>query len=253
MKKRVDVLLVEQGLAESRAQAQALLLAGRVRGYDKPGTQVDEGAQLEVERPPPYVSRGGEKLAHALDVFGVEPEGRDCLDVGASTGGFTDVLLQHGAARVIALDVGYGQLHEKVRRDERVVVLERVNARELRELPFAPELVVADVSFISLRLALPPALALARPGWEAVVLVKPQFEAGRREVKGGVVRDVEVKRRVVRELAGAALEWEAETVGVVDSGLPGPKGNREVFLHLVHRERPHLLDDIDARIAAAVG
>jgi 23S rRNA (cytidine1920-2'-O)/16S rRNA (cytidine1409-2'-O)-methyltransferase len=254
VKKRLDVLLVERGLAESRAQAQALVLAGRVPGYDKPGTQVDDAAELEVEQPPPYVSRGGEKLAHALDAFGVDPGGRDCLDVGASTGGFTDVLLQRGAARVIALDVGYGQLHERLRRDDRVVVLERVNARQLRELPFAPELVVADVSFISLKLVLPPALALARPGWEAVVLVKPQFEAGRGEVaKGGVVRDVEVRRRVVREIAGAALEWGGETVGVVDSGLPGPKGNREVFLHLVHRERPHLLTDIDARIAAAIG
>jgi 23S rRNA (cytidine1920-2'-O)/16S rRNA (cytidine1409-2'-O)-methyltransferase len=253
VKKRLDVLLVERGLAESRTQAQALVLAGRVPGYDKPGTQVDEGAQLEVERPPRYVSRGGEKLAHALDAFDVDPAGRDCLDVGASTGGFTDVLLQRGAARVIALDVGYGQLHEKLRRDDRVVVLERVNARGLRELPFEPELVVADVSFISLRLALPPALALARAAWEAVVLVKPQFEAGRREVKGGVVRDVDVRRRVVREVAEAAVEWGAETVGVVDSGLPGPKGNREVFLHLVHREHPRLLDDIETRIAAAVG
>jgi 23S rRNA (cytidine1920-2'-O)/16S rRNA (cytidine1409-2'-O)-methyltransferase len=252
VKKRLDVLLVERGLAESRAQAQALVLAGRVPGYDKPGTQVDEAAALEIERPPPYVSRGGEKLAHALHAFDVDPTGRDCLDVGASTGGFTDVLLQRGAARVIALDVGYGQLHERVRSDDRVIVMERVNARELRELPFAPELVVADVSFISLRLALPPALALARDGWEAVVLVKPQFEAGRAEVKGGVVRDVGVRRRVVREIAVAARDWEAETVGVVDSGLPGPKGNREVFLHLVHREHPHFLDDIDARIAAAI-
>jgi 23S rRNA (cytidine1920-2'-O)/16S rRNA (cytidine1409-2'-O)-methyltransferase len=253
MKKRVDVLLVERGLAESRAQAQALVLAGRVRGYDKPGTQVDETAELEVEQPPPYVSRGGEKLARALDAFAVDPNGHDCLDVGASTGGFTDVLLQRGASRVIALDVGYGQLHERLRRDERVVVLERMNARELRELPFAPELIVADVSFISLRLALPPALRLAQPGWDAVVLVKPQFEAGRAEAKGGVVRDVDVRRRVVREIAVAALEWEAETVGVVDSGLPGPKGNREVFLHLRHHERAQLPDDIDARIAAAVG
>jgi len=209
---------------------------------------------VEVAQPPPYVSRGGEKLAHALDVLGVDPEGRDCLDVGASTGGFTDVLLQRGAARVIALDVGYGQLHDRLRRDDRVTVLERVNARQIRELPFAPELVVADVSFISLRLALPPALALARPGWEAVALVKPQFEAGRGEIaKGGVVRDVEVRRRVVREIAAAAVAWQAQTVGVVDSGLPGPKGNREVFLHLVHREHPHLPDDIDARIAAAIG
>jgi 23S rRNA (cytidine1920-2'-O)/16S rRNA (cytidine1409-2'-O)-methyltransferase len=254
MKKRLDVLLVERGLAESRAQAQALVLAGRVRGYDKPGTQVDDAAVVDVEQPPPYVSRGGEKLAHALDVFGVDPAGRECVDVGASTGGFTDVLLQRGAARVVALDVGYGQLHDRLRRDERVIVLERVNARTVQELPFEPELVVADVSFISLRLALPPVLSFAAPGWEAVVLVKPQFEAGRAEVgKGGVVRDVEIRRRVVREVAAAALDWEAATVGVVDSGLPGPKGNREVFLHLVHRERPHLPDDIDDRIAAAIG
>ena len=254
MKKRLDVLLVERGLAESRAQAQALVLAGRVLGYDKPGTQVDDSAELEVEQPPPYVSRGGEKLAHALDTFAVDPSGRDCLDVGASTGGFTDVLLQRGAARVIALDVGRGQLHPRLREDPRVTVLERTNARSLRELPFAPELITCDVSFISLRTALPPALGLAASGWEAVVLVKPQFEAGRGEVgKGGVVRDVEIRRRVVREIAAAALAWGAETVGVVDSGLPGPKGNREVFLHLVHREHPRLLDDIDARIAAAIG
>jgi 23S rRNA (cytidine1920-2'-O)/16S rRNA (cytidine1409-2'-O)-methyltransferase len=253
MKKRLDVLLVERGLAESRAQAQALVLAGRVRGYDKPGTQVDDAAVVDVEQPPPYVSRGGEKLAHALDVFGVDPAGRECVDVGASTGGFTDVLLQRGAARVVALDVGYGQLHDRLRRDERVIVLERVNARTVHELPFEPELVVADVSFISLKLVLPPVLSLAAPGWEAVVLVKPQFEAGRAEVgKGGVVRDVEIRRRVVREVAAAALDWKAATVGVVDSGLPGPKGNREVFLHLVHRERPHLPDDIDDRIAAAI-
>jgi 23S rRNA (cytidine1920-2'-O)/16S rRNA (cytidine1409-2'-O)-methyltransferase len=254
VKKRLDVLLVERGLAESRAQAQALVIAGRVRGYDKPGTQVDESADLDVERPPPYVSRGGEKLAHALDAFGVDPSERDCLDVGASTGGFTDVLLQRGAARVIALDVGYGQLHDRLRRDGRVTVLERTNARDVHELPFAPELVVADVSFISLELVLPPVLALAAPGWAAVVLVKPQFEAGRSEVgKGGVVRDDAIRRRVVRKVVDAALAWGGETVGVVDSGLPGPKGNREVFIHLVQREHPHLLDDIDARIGAAVG
>jgi 23S rRNA (cytidine1920-2'-O)/16S rRNA (cytidine1409-2'-O)-methyltransferase len=253
MKKRLDVVLVERGLAESRAQAQALVLAGRVRGYDKPGTQVDPDAPLDVEAPALYVSRGGEKLAHALDAFGVDPAGRDCLDVGASTGGFTDVLLQRGAARVIALDVGYGQLHDRIRRDERVIVLERTNARGVEELPFPPALVVADVSFISLRVALPPALSLAAPGWEGVVLVKPQFEAGRAEVgKGGVVRDPDVRRRVVREIAAAAVGWGAETVAVVDSGLPGPKGNREVFLHLLQREHPHLPDDIDDRIAAAI-
>jgi len=252
VKKRLDILLVERGLAESRAQAQALVLAGRVPGYAKPGTQVDDEVEVEVEAPPRFVSRGGEKLAHALDRLGVEPAGRDCVDVGASTGGFTDVLLQRGAARVIALDVGYGQLHERLRRDARVLVLERTNAREVEQLPFAPELVVCDVSFITVRKALPPVLALAAPGWEAVVLVKPQFEAARGEAPKGVVRDAAVRRRVVREVAEAALAWGGGTVGVVDSGLPGPKGNREVFLHLVQREQPQLPDDIDDRIAAEV-
>jgi 23S rRNA (cytidine1920-2'-O)/16S rRNA (cytidine1409-2'-O)-methyltransferase len=244
-KKRLDVLLVERGLAESRAQAQALVLAGRVRGYGKAGQQVDEAAELEVIAPQPYVSRGGEKLAHALDAFGVDPAGRDCLDVGASTGGFTDVLLQGDAARVIALDVGYGQLHPRIRADPRVSVLERRNVREVRELPFAPELVVCDVSFVSVRKALPPALALAAPGWEAVVLVKPQFEAARGEARRGVVRDRDVHRRVLREVAGEAVTWGAEVAGVVDSGLPGPKGNREFFLHLVQRGRPEISDELD--------
>ena len=253
MKKRLDVLLVERGLAESRAQAQALVLAGLVPGHEKPGEQVDERAELELKDRPPYVSRGGEKLAHALDAFGMDPTGLDCLDVGASTGGFTDVLLQRGAARVIAVDVGYGQLHEKLRADERVVVLERTNVRALDELPFAPRLIVCDVSFISLRVALPPALGLAAPGWHAVVLVKPQFEAGRGDVgKGGVVRDDRVRARVVREIAEAALAWGASTLGVVDSGLPGPKGNRELFLHLAQADHPTLPDDLDERIAAAV-
>src|SRR5438067_1629959 len=233
MKKRLDLLLVERGLAESRAQAQALVMAGLVRGHAKAGEQVDEGAPLEVERPPPYVSRAGHKLAHALDEFGVDARGLDCLDLGASTGGFTDVLLQRGAARVVALDVGHGQLHARLRADLRVTVLERTNARELVALPFAPQLVVCDVSFISVRLALPPALRLAAPGWQALVLVKPQFEAGRAEVPKGVVRDQEVHRRVLREIAEASLAWQARTLGVVDSGLPGPKGNREFVLHLV--------------------
>ena len=253
MKKRLDVLLVERGLAESRSQAQALVMAGLVLGFDKPGTQVDEDAELELERPPRFVSRGGEKLAHALDVLGLDVRGRDALDVGASTGGFTDVLLQRGARRVIALDVGYGQLHPRLRADERVNVLERTNVREVQELPFAPGLVVADVSFISVRTALPPALALAAPDWEAVVLVKPQFEAGREDVgRGGVVRDPEVHRRVLREVAEAALGWGAETLAVVDSGLPGPKGNREFFLHLAPREQPERAPDLDRWIADAV-
>jgi 23S rRNA (cytidine1920-2'-O)/16S rRNA (cytidine1409-2'-O)-methyltransferase len=253
LKKRLDVVLVERGLAESRAQAQAFVMAGLVRGYDKPGQQVAEDVELVVERGPEYVSRGGEKLRHGLDRLGVDPTGLDCVDVGASTGGFTDVLLRRGARRVIALDVGYGQLHPRLRDDARVTVLERTNARALAELPFAPELVVCDVSFISVRLALPPVLRLCAPGWQAVVLVKPQFEAGRADVgKGGVVRDDEVRRRVVREVAEAALSWGAGVVGVVDSGLPGPKGNREIFLHLVHAEQPILPDDLDERIEQAL-
>ena len=148
-KKRLDLLLVERGLAASRTQAQALVMAGRVPGHSKPGEQVDESAELEVEAPPPYVSRAGHKLANALDAFSLDVAGLDCLDVGASTGGFTDVLLQRGAARVIALDVGYGQLHSKIRDDPRVTVLERVNARVDRHLPFAPQLITCDVSFIS--------------------------------------------------------------------------------------------------------
>jgi 23S rRNA (cytidine1920-2'-O)/16S rRNA (cytidine1409-2'-O)-methyltransferase len=252
-KKRLDVLLVERGLAESRAQAQALVMAGRVPGHAKPGEQVDEEAPLEVESPPPYVSRAGHKLANALDAFGVDVSGLDALDVGASTGGFTDVLLQRGAARVIALDVGYGQLHSKLRHDPRVTVLERVNARSITDLPFAPQLVTCDVSFISVKLALPPALALAAPGWRALVLVKPQFEAGRAEVPKGVVRDPAVQRRVVRELAGALLASGAQPAGVVDSGLPGPKGNREFVLNLVQREQPELPADFDRWVADAVG
>jgi 23S rRNA (cytidine1920-2'-O)/16S rRNA (cytidine1409-2'-O)-methyltransferase len=252
VKKRVDVLLVERGLAESRTQAQALLMAGLVPGYDKAGTQVDESVELTVEGRQPYVSRGGEKLANGLDRLGVDPAGLDCLDLGSSTGGFTDVLLQRGASRVIAVDVGTHQLHERLRADDRVLVLEQVNARGLTELPFAPQLVVCDVSFISVKLVLPPALRLAAPGWQAVVLVKPQFEAGRADVPKGVVRDPAVRARVLREVAHAAPGWGAGVLGVVDSGLPGPKGNREFFLHLAQADDPTLPDDLDERIDAAV-
>jgi 23S rRNA (cytidine1920-2'-O)/16S rRNA (cytidine1409-2'-O)-methyltransferase len=253
VKKRLDVLLVERGLAESRTQAQAFVMAGLVPGYDKPGQQVAEDAELTVERGPGYVSRGGEKLANAFDRLGVDPTGLAAIDVGASTGGFTDVLLQRGAERVIALDVGYGQLHPRIRDDPRVVVLERTNAREVTALPFPPQLVVCDVSFISVRIALPPVLALAAPGWQAVVLVKPQFEAGRGDIgKGGVVRDPAVRARVVREVAEAALGWGASVRHVVDSGLPGPKGNRELFLHVTQADDPTLPDDFDERIDAAV-
>ncbi len=253
MKKRLDVLLVERGLAESRAQAQALVLAGRVPGFEKPGAQVEDSIDVAVEKPARFVSRGGEKLDNALEALGLNVAGLDCLDVGSSTGGFADCLLQRDAARVIALDVGYGQLHPRVREDPRVTVLERVNVRNLTELPFAPQLVTCDVSFISVRTALPPALAFAAPGWEALVLVKPQFEAGRADVpRGGVVRDPAVHRRVLYDVAGAALGWGAETMAVVDSGLPGPKGNREFFLHLVEREAPEAAPELDDWIEEAV-
>ena len=234
-KKRLDVLLVERGLVESRAQAQALVLAGRVPGYDKAGAQVDDSAELELTPGRRFVSRGGEKLANALETFGIDVSGEACLDVGASTGGFTDCLLQGGAARVCALDVGYGQLHPRLRDDPRVTVLERTNVRELRceELPFTPTFVTCDVSFIGLAKALPPALACAAPGWRALVLVKPQFEGGREDVgKGGVVRDPNVHRRVLDEVQAQAPAWGARVEGVTDSGLPGPKGNREFFLYL---------------------
>lgn len=236
MKKRLDVVLVERGLAESRSQAQALVLAGRVPGFTKAGTPVDEAAELAVDTPPRFVSRGGEKLANALEHFEVDVTGENCLDVGASTGGFTDCLLQAGAARVCAVDVGYGQLHPKLRADRRVTVLERTNVRALRDgqLPFAPTFLTCDVSFIGLDKALPPALATAAPGWRALVLVKPQFEAGPGEVgKGGVVRDPELRQRIVDGVARRVPDWGGRVVGVVDSGLPGPKGNRESFLYVV--------------------
>jgi 23S rRNA (cytidine1920-2'-O)/16S rRNA (cytidine1409-2'-O)-methyltransferase len=252
-KKRLDVLLVERGLVETRTQAQAMVMAGLVPGYSKPGEQVAEDEPLAVTAPPPYVSRAGYKLAHALDAFRLEVAGLDCLDIGASTGGFTDVLLQRGASRVVALDVGYGQLHDRLRRDPRVTVMERVNARSLTELPFAPQLVTCDVSFISATLALPPALGLAAPGWHAFVLVKPQFEAGRAEVPKGVVRDRAVQRRVIRVVAEALLASGGEPRGVVDSGLPGPKGNREFVLHLVHADSPRAPAALDRWIADAVG
>jgi 23S rRNA (cytidine1920-2'-O)/16S rRNA (cytidine1409-2'-O)-methyltransferase len=231
VKKRVDVLLVERGLAESRTQAQALVLAGRVPGHEKPGEQIDESAGLEVTAGDPYVSRGGVKLANALDAFGLDPAGLDVLDVGASTGGFTDVLLQRGASRVIALDVGYGQLHPRLRDDPRVHVFERTNARHVTELPFAPQLIVCDVSFISVRKALPPLLSLAAAGWRAVVLVKPQFEAGRGEVgKGGIVRDESAQQGAVEKVHQCVVKLGARSADVIDSPILGTEGNREFLL-----------------------
>ncbi len=259
---RLDVAVHERGLAASRARAQALIMAGRVRVdgavVTKAGTAVRDDARIEVEADAPYVSRGGEKLAVALDHLGWDVTGVDALDVGASTGGFTDCLLQRGAARVIALDVGRGQLHESLRADPRVTNLERLNVRALTPelLPYRPDLLVGDVSFISLRLVLGPALAALRRPWRAVVLVKPQFEAGREEVqRGGVVHDPAVRRRAVADVARYALDLGAVVVEAVDSARPGPAGNREYLLalaspdHPVARDRPPADPDLLARRA----
>lgn len=237
---RLDERLVADGLAESRARAQALVMAGEVLVdgvvVDKPGTRVRPDADVCLRRAAPrFVSRGGEKLAGALDDLGVDPTGRSCVDVGASTGGFTDCLLQRGARRVVAVDVGHGQLHEKLRRDPRVVVVERANVRHLDVSALGGEpidLVVVDVSFISLRLVLPRLAELA-PGADWLLLVKPQFEVGREQVgKGGVVRD-DASRLAAADAVRAAAEtlgWRF--AGQVESRVAGPKGNREIFLWL---------------------
>jgi 23S rRNA (cytidine1920-2'-O)/16S rRNA (cytidine1409-2'-O)-methyltransferase len=199
----------------------------------KPGAPVPAGAALRVVEAPEYVSRGGQKLANALEAFGLDVAGARALDVGASTGGFTDCLLHAGAREVVALDVGYGQLAWELRRDPRVHVMERVNARSLRpdDLPWRPDLVVCDVAFISVRTIWPAVVGCLAPGWRALVLVKPQFEVGRGEARGGVVRDPELRARAVRDVAAAITAAGGRVLGEADSGLPGPKGNREVFLY----------------------
>ncbi len=237
-KRRLDLLLVERGLAPTREKAQALILAGLVAVDGRPGAKAgasfDESAEITVAGPPhPYVSRGGVKLAAALDHFGIDPMGLVCLDVGASTGGFTDCLLQRGAARVYAVDVGHGQLDARLRADPRVVVHEKVNARALsaNEVPERVDLAVADVSFISLRLILPAVAALAKPGALIVTLVKPQFEAGRGEVpRGGVVKSEEVRRRVVSEVEQAGRRLGLEVLGAIPSPIQGARGNEEFLL-----------------------
>ncbi|TVQ28968.1 MAG: TlyA family RNA methyltransferase [Geminicoccaceae bacterium] len=241
-RERVDQLLVERGLAESRSRAQALVLAGEVfsgeRRLDKPGTAIDRSLPLEVRRRnPAWVSRGALKLLHGLNHFALDPTGAVALDVGASTGGFTEVLLARGVARVYAVDVGYGQLHPSLRNDPRVVVKERTNARYLDAtvVPEAPSLVVSDASFIALRQVLPAALRLAAPGGHLIALIKPQFEVGKGEVgKGGVVRDPAQHARVCAAVA-AWLEDEAgwQVLGVTPSPITGPKGNREFLIAAV--------------------
>jgi 23S rRNA (cytidine1920-2'-O)/16S rRNA (cytidine1409-2'-O)-methyltransferase len=242
MKERLDVLVAARGLAESREQAQRVIRAGQVRVAGqvcaKPGLRYDSGAAIEVEAPPRYVSRGGEKLEAALAAFHIRPAGRVCLDVGASTGGFTDCLLQHGAARVYAVDVGKGQLHWKLREDPRVVVMESINARHMTAgaLPERPTLATVDVSFISLTLILPAVkqIVTAPAGFgELVTLIKPQFEAGRKDVaKGGVVRDEEVRRRVVETVRAFGEGTMGFTwLGVIESPLKGPAGNTEYLAY----------------------
>ncbi|EKE78796.1 TlyA family RNA methyltransferase [Oceanibaculum indicum] len=238
-KKRLDVLLVERGLVESRARAQALVMAGLVysdtKRLDKPGTALPEDAPLELKgQDHPWVSRGGLKLQHGLDHFGIDPTGMTCLDVGASTGGFTDVLLSRGAARIYAVDVGHGQLAWKLRQDDRVVVLERTNARHLtaEQVPDAIDLVVCDASFIGLELVLARPLELASANAFLVALIKPQFEVGKERVgKGGVVRDPALHEEVCQRIAdwlSAQPGWNV--LGIEPSPILGPEGNREFLI-----------------------
>jgi 23S rRNA (cytidine1920-2'-O)/16S rRNA (cytidine1409-2'-O)-methyltransferase len=253
-KRRLDTLLAERGLFETRTRAAAAVMAGDVRVGDrparKPGELVAPDADLAVAERPAFVSRGGVKLANALDEFGIDPTGRRALDVGASTGGFTDCLLQRGAEAVIALDVAYGELHWTLRNDPRVTVVERRNARSLEpdELPWAPDLVVADVSFISLTKVLPAVLAAAAPRFDCLALVKPQFEVGRERVgKGGVVREAAERRAALVAVAEHVRdELGVAVLGFASSGLPGPAGNRESFVWLAEAGRSGAIEDSEA-------
>ncbi len=239
-RRRIDTLLAERGLAGSRSSAAEAVRAGHVRvGPDgplaiRPSQLVPEGADLQLVDAPSYVSRGGVKLANALDALELEVAGLECLDVGASTGGFTDCLLQRGAARVIALDVAYGQLDWRLRKDRRVKVIERQNARELEPgmLPYRPRLATADVSFISLAKVLPAIAACLEPEGEVLALVKPQFELGPQRVgKGGVVRSPDDRREALVAVGEAARDHGLGVLAFASAGLPGPKGNRESFVH----------------------
>jgi len=252
---RVDTLLSRRGLFASRSRAAASIMAGDVRllpdhrPVHKPGELVPEDAELEVVRQPQFVSRGGIKLAHALDQLGVQVSGRRCLDVGASTGGFTDCLLQRGASAVTAVDVAYGELDWRLRGDPRVTVIERHNARFLSasELPYRPDLIVIDASFISLTKLLPAVLGCAAERHDCLAMVKPQFEAGRRQVgKGGVVRDPGVRRGALVAVGEAARALGAAVLGYASSGLPGPKGNRETFIWLAEAGREGEVADLES-------
>ncbi len=238
-KVRLDILLTEKGLVESRSKAQALIMAGKVRVegqvVTKAGTSTPVEAEINIERGLPYVSRGGLKLAAALDAFEIDPDGTICADVGASTGGFTDVLLQRGAARVYAIDVGYGQLAWKLRQDKRVVVMDRTNARYLETLPEPVNLATIDASFISLKLILPVLVNWLAHKALIVALVKPQFEAGKAQVgKGGVVRDRAVHRQVLEKVISEAVTMGLSASGLIPSPITGPAGNHEFLLCLGH-------------------
>lgn len=255
-RERLDVALVARGLATSREKATRLIMAGSVKvdgkRADKAGILVGPRSELEVLGQPRFVSRGGDKLAHALSAFGVDVAGMVCLDTGASRGGFTHCLLDHGAARVYAVDVGHGQLDAKLRADGRVIVMEKVNARHLdpRAFPEAPTLGVVDVSFISLEKVLPSVVRVLAPTGRVLALVKPQFEVGRGQVgKGGVVRDPTSHREVLRRLARFCVLRGWHVIGVTPSPLTGPKGNREFFLHITLRGRT--ASDLDAQLARA--
>nr|WP_183345455.1 TlyA family RNA methyltransferase [Conexibacter arvalis] len=252
---RLDTLLAERGIFTSRSRAAASVLAGEVllgrerRRAEKPGQLVPADVEVDVTAQPAFVSRGGTKLANALDATGLDVSGRRALDVGASTGGFTDCLLQRGAAHVVALDVAYGELDWRIRSDERVTVLERSNARRLErdELPYAPDLLVADVSFISLTKVLPAVLATMAERFDGLAMVKPQFEVGREKVgKGGVVRDAADRRAALVAVGATAREHGAAVLGYVSSGLPGPKGNKETFVRLAEGGRAGAVDDLEA-------
>ncbi|HEY1689990.1 MAG TPA: TlyA family RNA methyltransferase [Solirubrobacteraceae bacterium] len=245
-KQRLDTLLAERGIFVSRTRAAASVMAGEIqlgserRTAGKPGEMVEEDVLVAVRERPEYVSRGGIKLANALDASGLDVSGRSALDVGASTGGFTDCLLQHGALRSIALDVAYGQLDWSLRNDQRVHVIERANARALTAdaLPYVPDLAVIDVSFISLLKVLPAVLSCLAGEHDVLALIKPQFEVGREQVgKGGVVREAAVRRRALVEVATATSELGESVLGLFYSGLPGPKGNRESFIWLAEQGR----------------
>jgi 23S rRNA (cytidine1920-2'-O)/16S rRNA (cytidine1409-2'-O)-methyltransferase len=248
---RLDNLLSERGMFPSRSRAAASVLAGEVmllpgrRRAEKPGQLVAEDVELELNCAPAFVSRGGTKLANALDALALEVTARRALDLGASTGGFTDCLLQHGAAHVVAVDVAYGQLDWKLRSDPRVTVVERHNVRSLRcdELPYRPDLVVIDLSFISLVKVLAAALGCTDDRFDCLALIKPQFEVGRGHVgKGGVVRDPALRRKALVDVGQAARGLGTAVLGYVSSGLPGPKGNLETFVWLAERTRSGVVD-----------